>query len=373
MKIAMLAPFEERVPPPKYGGTELVVYNLVEQLVQQGHDVTLYAVGTSTTSARLTTTFPREIRILPEMRDEQVRRAYYCIGIGKVLRYLLNGREQYDIVHNHIGWWFVPFLSLLRSPSVTTLHGPLNIAQERAVYLNHPTEQYISISYNQRKPLPNIQYAGNVYNGIQVENYHYVEKPDNYFVFLGRMSPEKGPVEAIQLARKAGVRLIMAAKVDPVDQPFFDREVQPLIDGKQIQFIGEIGLSEKVQLLSHAKGLLAPVTFEEPFGMYFIEAMGCGTPVIALNRGSVPEVIQQGKTGFVCNTVEEMLIGMQHVERIDRRACYQAVNDEYSPFRSENMAKNYLGVYTLVMQKSEVQEPVFTAQTHARIYKSFYL
>ncbi len=344
MKIAVLAPLEECVPPKKYGGTELVVYNLVENLKKRGHSVTLFATGDSKTSVKLVPIYPKSIRLLPEAQDYRFRDALKYIGIGKIIIHLV--KEKFDIVHNHIGWRLLPYETIIKTPIITTLHGPLNVPYQQKVYSIYKSSKLISISYSQRKPMPNLNYVANVYNGIDVKIFSFNDKPKDYFAFLARMSPEKGPVEAIKIAKKAGVRLIMAAKVDAVDKEYFESKVKPLIDGKQIKFIGEVNHKKKVELLKNSRGLIAPIQWEEPFGLFFVEAMACGAPVIAMRRGSVPEIIVDYKTGYICRSVEEAVRKIKIIDKIDRRICREHVEKN---FTTEKMTEGYLGAYRKII------------------------
>ena len=344
MKIAMLSPFEESVPPFKYGGIELVIYNLAQQLVKRGHDVTLLATGDSKTSAKLKAIFPESIRIHKDIQDISVRSAIEFIGVKRAVNYL--NRNNFDIVHNHIGWLMLLFENLLNFPIVTTLHGSLNVPYQQIIYDEYKNSNYISISLNQRKPMPHINFVANVYNGIEIEKFQQNYNPQNYFAFLGRMSPEKGPLQAIEIAKKAGVKLIMAAKVDVVDRKYFEEKIKPLIDGEQIKFIGEVNHIEKVQLLKNAKALLAPIQWEEPFGLVFVEAMICGTPVIAMKRGSVPELIIDNKTGFICKDIDEAVEKIDLINSINREDCYEHVKNNFS---AEKMAESYIEAYKKVL------------------------
>jgi len=346
MKIALVSPLEERVPPRKYGGTELVVYNLVEQLVKMDHQVTLLASGDSRVSAALEPIFRKSLRSISKIDDLKIRDAYKLIGVGKIVTYLK--KKKFDIIHNHLGWRLLPFERIFDCPMVTTLHGPLNITYQQKIYSEYKQHNFISISFNQRKPMPNLNYVGNVYNGIEIAKFRQNYKPQDYFAFLGRMSPEKGPVQAIKVAKKAGVKLVMAAKVDLADQDFFKKAVEPLINKKEIKFIGEIDHKKKVELLRNAKGLIAPIQWEEPFGLFFIEAMACGTPVITLRKGSVPEIIIDKKTGYICNNLEEMVKKIKRIDEIERRACFEHVKNNFS---SEKMAQNYLEIYQKIIKK----------------------
>lgn len=348
MKIAIVTPFEEKVPPTKYGGTELVAFNITEELVRMGHEVTLLATGDSQTSAKLVTTFEKSLRSMPYLNDMKLRDAYKFMGVGKVITYL--SKNNFDIIHNHIGWRVLPFENVLNCPIVTTLHGPLNVPYQQIVYGKFKDSNYISISMNQRQPMPDLNFVANVYNGIDIKKFRQCYKPKDYFVFLGRMSPEKGPIQAIQIAKKAGVKLIMAAKIDLADVDFFKKEVEPLIDGKQIKFIGEVNHEEKVDLLGHAKALLAPIQWEEPFGLFFTEAMACGTPVITMRRGSVPEIIIDKKTGFICDSIDEATEKIKNIQMIDRRFCYEHVKEKFS---SEKMVIDYVEAYKKIINNKK--------------------
>ena len=343
MNIAILAPFEESVPPQKYGGTELVVYNLTEELIKLGHQVTLVAAGNSRVSARLVKVFETSVREMPDAADMNFRNAYKYIGVGKVAEYF--NQNRFDVIHNHLGWRLLAFENLLSSPVITTLHGPLDVPYQQKVYGTYKTSNYVSISLSQRRPLPELNFVANVYNGLEMPKFKFFAQPKDYFAFLGRMSPEKGPVQAIQAAKAAGVKLVMAAKVDSVDKAYFEKEVKPLIDGEQIKFIGEVDHAGKLELLGGAKALLGLIQWEEPFGLFFTESMACGTPVIAMNRGSVPELIVNGQTGFICNTQEEAVSAISKIGSLDRQVCYEHVAKNFS---STRMAEGYLAAYQKV-------------------------
>ena len=344
LKIAQVAPFEESVPPKKYGGTELVVYNLTQELIKRGHKVYLVAAGGSKTDAQLLPVFPRPLRTYPEAQDIDTRNSLKFIGIGKIMQYLKN--LDVDIIHNHIGWRLLPFSPLLKAPLVTTLHGPLDIKYQKMVYGAFPKANYVSISNNQREPFPKLNYQATVYNGIDVQKFPFSEKEGEYLAFLGRMSPEKGPIEAIKAAKKAGIKLKMAAKIDAVDREFFEKKVAPLIDGKKVEFIGEVGHEGKVNLLKNARALLAPIQWREPFGLFLVEPMACGTPVIAFDRGAVPEIIEDGKTGFIVKNVNEMADAVKKISRIDRKACRRRVEKCFS---SEKMTTSYEKLYQKIL------------------------
>ncbi len=344
LRIAQLVPFEETVPPTKYGGTELVAANLCDGLVKQGHDVTLFSVGGSKTKAKLVKIFPTSLRAM-HSADLKARESMKFMGVGKVLTAAAAGK--FDIVHNHIGWRVLPFTGMIPHPVVTTLHGPLDIGYQQMVYKPYSHTPFVSISNNQRKPLK-LNYAATVYNGIHVEKFAYLEKKDDYLAFLGRMSPEKGPVQAIQVAKKTKRRLIMAAKVDAVDVKFFTQKVKPLIDGKQIKFLGEVDHAGKSKLLSRAAGLLALIQWEEPFGLFMAEANACGTPVIAMARGAAPEVIAHKQTGFLVHSNEEAVRMVSKLGTIKPAACRKRAQKHFSV---EAMVAGYLAVYQKLIRQ----------------------
>lgn len=347
MKIALLAPFEESVPPLKYGGTELIVHYLTEHLSKKGHEVFLFATGDSKTQAKLIPIFSKAIRKEPYGSDLKIRDALKYIGISKVIKELK--KIRIDIIHNHIGWRFLPFSPFFDCPVLTTLHGPLNIPYQKFVYGQFKKLPFVSISNAQRKPLPDLNYIATIYNGIDINQFEFKENPKgDYFAFLGRMSPEKGPLEAILAAKKANVKLKMAAKVDTVDKEYFQTKIKPLIDGKQIEFIGEIKPKEKSDFLKNARGLLAPIQWEEPFGLFFIEAMACGTPVITLKKGSTSEIIENKKTGFILNKVEQIPSAIRQIDKIKRQECRKQIEEK---FTSEIMVENYEKIYKKILMK----------------------
>ncbi|MFH1509336.1 MAG: glycosyltransferase family 4 protein [bacterium] len=346
MKIAVLSTFDESVPPPKYGGIELVIANFIEVLTKQGHDVTLFATGDSKTNAHLIPTFPKAFRKYDEFQNAKLRDSMKVKEVAKIVSHL--SKNKYDIIHNNIGWRILAFEEMLASPIVTTLHGPLEPEDQNKIYGSFPETNYVSISMNQRNPLPNVNYVANVYNGLDTKKFKYFDRPQDYYAFLGRFSPEKGPVQAIEIAKKASVKLKMAAKIDPHDSEFYEKEVKPLIDGDQIEYIGEIGHKEKVELLGNAKALIAPIQWEEPFGLFFVESMICGTPVLATDRGSTKELIIDGETGFLRSTTDELAAKIPEIEKLDRRKCHEHAQENFS---KEKMAAGYLEAYEKVIKK----------------------
>lgn len=344
MKIALVAPFEEPVPPQKYGGTELVVYNLAEELTKLGHDVTLMASGDSITSAKLAKCTPRAIRTMREARNSRARVALNYQGLATAIEKINKGK--FDIVHNHVGWPLLMFSNIIDAPIVTTLHGTLADPTENLMYRTYRKAAYLSISDSQRRHSQNLNYIGTVYNGIDPDAFDFRKQAGDYLVFLGRICPEKGPTYAIEIARLTGHKLIIAAKVDPVDEAYFEEVVEPLIDGDKVKFIGEVDHAGKVEVLKNAKALLSPLQWDEPFGLVNTEAMACGTPVIAINRGSMPELIIDGQTGFLCSNVDEMVERVGQIDSIDRRACRDHVASNFS---SRLMAERYVEAYKEVV------------------------
>lgn len=346
MRIAQLAPLWETVPPKAYGGTELVVYILCEEFTNKGHEVTLYASGDSKTSGNL------EAIVEKSMRESNVGSPinYELRAISKILE----DQGKFDIIHNHLGYQFLPFANLLDIPVVTTLHGAFISEEENKCYEYYGHLPFISISDSQRKGSPELNYMSTVYNGIQVEKYKFEKEPNTkepYLTFLGRMSEEKGPHLAIKLAKETGWKLIMAGKVDKNDVKYFEKSVKPLIDNKQILFIGELSHDPKVELLKGAYATIHSVTWPEPFGLVMAESMACGTPVLALNNGSIPEVIKNKKTGFVENDIDSLIKRVKDIEKIDRYSCRKHVEDNFS---AQKMAEGYLDVYEKLVNHNQI-------------------
>jgi glycosyltransferase involved in cell wall biosynthesis len=348
MRIAMVAPLIESVPPARYGGTERVVHVLTEELVRRGHDVTLFASGDSRSSARLIPCSDRALRTDPDVQDSV---AYTLIEMGEVY----SRADDFDIIHNHNDYLGFSFARLSSTPTITTTHGRLDLSEVRRIYGYYREQRLVSISHDQRTWLPDANWVGTVHNAIDIGNYHFRPDPGDYLVFLGRISPEKRPDRAIEIARDVGMRLIIAAKVDKVDQDYFDHAIEPLIRHNRslIEFIGEVDEQGKDELLGGAWAYLFPVDWPEPFGLTMAEAMATGTPVIGPRMGSVPEVVADGKTGFVCDKLSEMIEAVRRVEEIDRRACREHVEQNFSPTA---IAEGYERVYEAVVERGT--EPV---------------
>lgn len=330
MKIALLAPIAEKVPPTAYGGVEAVVYTLAEELHRRGHDVTLFASGDSEVSCKLV---PIAEKAIGSKMDRPTREALTLGSIANAVDHIQ--REKFDIVHNQTGWHALLLKKLIPCPIVTTLHGALNDyheegRRERRMFTEFRLQPYISISKAQRRFAPLLRYSATIYHGIPAEKFNPSYKPGKYLAFLGRFSPVKGPKEAIAIAKKTGNVLKMAGKINDFERDYFDTQIKPHIDGKQIIMLGEVNHKQKVELLRHAKALLSPIHWDEPFGLVNIEAYACGTPVIAMRRGSLPEIIMHGKTGFLCRSTNEMAAAVGRLDKIDRRECREYVEAKFS-------------------------------------------
>lgn len=342
MRIAQVSPLWERVPPPAYGGIELVVSLLTDELVRQGHDVTLFASGDSVSLAKLESVHPQALRLDPTVKEYSV---YEALELAQVYE----RAGEFDIIHSHMGCAALPYARLVKTPTVHTLHGVFT-PDNRKLYSYAKEQPYVSISNTQREPELGLNCIATVYNGIDVESHKFFAAPDEpeYLAFLGRMSPEKGPHHAIAVAQALGLPLKLAGKVDVVDVEYFEAEVKPHIDGEQIQFLGEANHHQKNDLMGRALATLFPITWREPFGLVMVESMAAGTPVIAMRLGAASEVIVDGVTGFLCDTVEECIAATRRVTEIERQACRNHVAENFS---AQRMARGYTAAYQKVLEK----------------------
>jgi glycosyltransferase involved in cell wall biosynthesis len=353
MRIAQVAPLYERVPPVLYGGTERVVSYLTEELVSLGHDVTLFASGDSLTRAKLEAPCTRALRLDPTCQDEL---APHVQMLGQVYQ----RAHDFDVIHCHTHYLGLPLTTFVATPTVLTLHGRLDIPELGPLFRGYPRVSLVSISDAQREPLTGVSWAATIYHGLPRDLHRFQPRPRNSLLFLGRISPEKRPDCAIHIARRAGVPLRIAAKVDKVDQEYFETRIRPLLRHPLIEFIGEVNEQQKDELLSEAMALLFPIDWPEPFGLVMIEALACGTPVIARRRGSVPEVIRDGVTGLICETDDDMVAAVRRVTTLDRAACRQEFEQRFSVQR---MASDYLGLYERCVRTSRPTATVVSPPT----------
>ena len=345
MKIAQVAPLSESVPPKFYGGTERVVHYLTEELVKEGHKVTLFASGDSCTTATLIATVKKALRLNPLSEDTL---APHIVQIEDVIE----RQHQFDIIHFHTDYLHFPFSQNSSVAHLTTLHGKLSIPELQSVY-NKFNQPVVSISDSQRKPLPQANFVGTVYHGLP-ENLHKKGNGDGgYVAFLGRISPEKGIDKAIEWAIAANVPLKVAAKIDKVDQLYFKTEIEPLFNHPLIEYIGEINESQKTRFLGKAQALLFPINWSEPFGMVMIEAMSCGTPIIAHGKGSVPEIIEEGKNGFIVTSTKEAVATIQRLKKVDRNVVREIFEQR---FTAERMAKDYVEIYKKLVESKSIDK-----------------
>jgi glycosyltransferase involved in cell wall biosynthesis len=341
MKIAQIAPLWERVPPPTYGGIELIVGLLTDELVARGHEVTLFASGDSLTSAKLESIHPQALRLDPSIKEPSI---YEMLQLANV--YERSG--EFDLIHSHMGCVALPYSKLTQTPTVHTLHGIFTPDNEK-MFAHAKSQPYVSISNAQREARLGLNHIATVYNSINVSAHHFFPVADEpaYMAFLGRISPEKGPHLAIEIAKATGIPLKMAGKVDPFDVQYFEEQIKPQIDGELIQFLGEADHFMKNELMGRAFVTLFPITWREPFGLVTIESMAAGTPVIAMNLGSVPEVVADGVSGYICNTVAECIAAVAKVPALSRAACREYVTQR---FGVEQMAAGYEAVYQQILE-----------------------
>jgi glycosyltransferase involved in cell wall biosynthesis len=335
MRIAQISPLYEAVPPKLYGGTERIVSYLTDELVAMGHDVTLFASGDSVSNAKLEAVWPRALRLDPGIRDQM---APHQVMLERVRRMA----DEFDVLHFHYDYFPFSLFSRQKTPWVTTLHGRLDMPELTPIFNMFHEVPVISISDSQRRPLPQANFISTVLHGVPADLLKPVAKKPSYLAFLGRIAPEKGPDKAIRIARRVGIPLKIAAKVDRADQEYFDSVIKPMLAGGGVEMIGEINEAQKPDFLSGAHALLMPIDWPEPFGLVMIEAMACGTPVIAINRGSVPEVVDDGVSGFI---VEDEISSVAAVERLDTlsRATVRAQFEKR--FTARRMAEDYVAIY----------------------------
>jgi glycosyltransferase involved in cell wall biosynthesis len=346
MRVAQIAPPFQSVPPAGYGGTERVVSLVTEELVRRGHDVTLFASGDSTTSARLIPTVDTALWRAPEVRDPLV---YWAITAGMAYGAAADGR--FDVIHSHLDFHAFTGASLVATPTVTTLHGRLDLSDLPRLYGRFPDMPVISISDNQREPLPQARWAGTVYNAVDTKRLHFNPRCGSYLAWLGRITPEKGLDRAIQIARRAGLPLKVGARMplrdlsDPntrADWEYYTDRVKPMLAQAGVEHVGEVGDEDKSEFLGNALALLNPIDWPEPFGLVMAEALACGTPVVARRRGSVPEVVTDGVTGLIGESDDDLVSLCGRVDQIDRATCRSEAVRRFSP---RAMVDGYEAIY----------------------------
>lgn len=354
LRIAQIAPLVESVPPKKYGGTERVVYNLTEGLVAAGHDVTLFASGDSTTSARLVSPVSESLRLGRKTRSAIIM---HMLTLAKVYEEMAG---QFDIIHSHLEYLTLPFAARSSTPTVLTMHGRLDTPDYPRILRSYAKVPYVSISDAQRIPVPDINWVKTIYHGYPENLFEFNPSPEDYFLYLGRFSEEKRPDQAIMMAKACNVRLKLAAKIDPLDKAYFKNRIEPLLDHPLIEFVGEVDDRQKSELLRNARGLLNTIDWPEPFGLVMIEALACGTPVIVRRCGSSPEVVTHGTSGFICDSRQDFIRAIRNIDTISRLACRREFEKR---FTLEEMTSNYEKLYHELIAGSSGQSRVRTART----------
>jgi glycosyltransferase involved in cell wall biosynthesis len=347
MRIAQVAPLYESVPPQLYGGTERVVSWLTEELVRRGHDVTLFATGDSQTEAKLVATCPRALWRDPECKETLPHHV-------RMMEMVFRDATRFDVIHFHCDYLHFPLLRRSPCPSVTTLHGRLHLPDVEPLFAEYTEIPLVSISEDQRRPIPLANWQATVHHGLPRHLHQFHRKSGEYLAFLGRISPEKRLDRAIEIARRAGRKLKVAAKVYPEERAYFQQTIEPLLDKSRsfVECIGEVGGRDKDELLGNAYALVFPIDWPEPFGLVMIEAMACGTPVIAWRCGSVPEVIGDGVTGFIVEDVDAAVRAVDRVAGLSRSICRATFEDR---FDAAHMAQNYIDVYERIVQDRRQQ------------------
>jgi glycosyltransferase involved in cell wall biosynthesis len=341
LRIAQLAPLYERIPPKLYGGTERVVSYITEELVRRGHQVTLFASGDSETGALLVPGCPQSLRLAGKAELGGF------LQLPMISDVFDGAANRFDVIHSHIDYWSFPFARLTNVPTVATMHGRLDVEELHPVYARYRSMPLVSISDAQRTPLPLMNWVDTIYHGLPRDLLRFSPGPGKYLAFLGRISPEKRPDLAIEVARRVGIPLKLAAKVDAVDRDYFQTVIKPLLSAPDIEYIGEIGESEKSEFLGNALAFMFTIDWPEPFGLAMIEALACGTPVIARPCGSIPEVIRHGATGFIVKSVEEMVAAVRDIGKLAREECRREFENR---FTVEIMVDRYEQVYRQLIE-----------------------
>ncbi|BAT71420.1 glycosyl transferase, group 1 [Thermosulfidibacter takaii ABI70S6] len=340
MRIAQVAPLVESVPPKLYGGTERVVSYITEELVKRGHEVVLFASGDSVTSAELVPIVPEALRLAGIHNHEP----YTMMELEEVFK----RADEFDIIHCHVDYFAFPFTRFTLTPTVHTMHGRLDLPFYKDLMKRYADIPLVSISDSQRLPLPEANFVATVYHGLPRDLYSYSDSPENYVLFLGRISPEKRPDLAIKAAVKAGIKIKIAAKIDVADREYYEKEIKHLMGHPLVEYIGEVNDREKNELIGKALALMMPIDWPEPFGLTAIEALACGTPVIARPCGALPEIIVDGKVGFLRRDLDGLVDAIKQVEKIDRAECRRHFERK---FTVERMVDDYERVYQKLVKE----------------------
>jgi len=344
MRIAQVAPLFESIPPKLYGGIERIVYWLTEEMIARGHEVTLFATADSQTTAQLVPICPRGLRLEQELGVDKA--GFHYVMLEQVLK----RADEFDIAHFHCDYWHLPYLRSINISAITTMHSRLDYKPLSNIYESHPDFNAISISNAQRKPIPWLNWQANIYHGLPERQFALDDGSGKYLLFLGRICPEKRPDRAIEIAKQAKIPLKIAAKVDPADTQYYAQEIKPLLNNEYIEYIGEINDAEKQEVIGKALALIHPVEFPEPFGIAMIEAMACGTPVVGFRTGSIPEVVDEGITGFVVDNIPEAVKAIDKVASLSRKQVREVFEKRFTASR---MAEDYLNVYERLMAREK--------------------
>jgi glycosyltransferase involved in cell wall biosynthesis len=355
LRVAQVAPLYERIPPKLYGGTERVVSYITEELVRRGHQVTLFASGDSQTSAHLAPGCPQSLRLAgkPELGA--------FLQLPMLSDVYEEAADRFDLIHTHIDYWSFPFARLASVPTVATMHGRLDVEELHPVYARYRGVPLVSISDAQRKPLPLMNWVQTIYHGLPRDLLRFSRGPGKYLAFLGRISPEKRPDIAIEVARRVGIPIKIAAKVDVVDRDYFETVIKPLLSPPDVEYIGEITETEKSEFLGNALAFMFTIDWPEPFGLAMIESLACGTPVIARPCGSIPEVIRSGVTGFVATDVDEMVAAVNKIGDLSRDNCRREFENR---FTAEIMVDRYEQVYRKLVGENQRKRPGKPKETY---------
>ena len=340
MRIAQVAPLHLTVPPQNYGGTERCIFNLTEALVEAGHEVTLFATSGSNTSARLVSMRDEPLRFNPKVDATALHLA--------MLQHVYSRASEFDVIHSHLDYLTLPFAAASSTPTVMTLHGRLDGPETVEILRTFKDCNYVAISASQRSQIPDLNWVATIHHAIDLRQIAFHERPGSYLVFVGRITPEKGPDRAIRIAQRAGMPLKIAAKIDPANRKYYEQVIKPMLNDPTIEFLGPVNEKRKLDLMGNALALLEPIHWPEPFGMVFIEALACGTPVLTCPHGSVPELLRDGETGFACESDDDLVAAVQQVRQVSRAGCREYVRQK---FDIREMALEYVEVYSTIQHR----------------------